>query len=116
MFAGTIMAIHEVISYPGSTSAMAGKSAIRRSPTEANYARKAMRTGRLICPTGCLVIWLSSPDSKNISLPSLVETSLGVLASRPTEGRIAIVTDAGRDAVDAAAFCAQRGCRAGFGL
>ncbi len=25
-----------------------------------------------------------------------------------------IVTDAGRDAVDAAAFCAQRDCRAGW--
>ena len=33
--------------------------------------------------------------------------------SRPTEGRIAIVTDAGRDAVDAAASCAQRDRRAG---
>ena len=32
----------------------------------------------------------------------------------PLEGRIAIVTDAGRDAVDAAAFCARRDCRAGF--
>jgi hypothetical protein len=32
----------------------------------------------------------------------------------PTEGRIAIVTDAGRDAVDAAALSARRGGRAGF--
>src|SRR6266567_9050538 len=31
----------------------------------------------------------------------------------PTEGRIAIVTDAARDAVDAAAFCARRDRRAG---
>ncbi len=29
-----------------------------------------------------------------------------------TEGRIAIVTDAGWDAVDAAAFCARGDCRA----
>ena len=34
-------------------------------------------------------------------------------ASRPTEGRIRIVRDAGWDAVDAAAFCARRDCRAG---
>jgi hypothetical protein len=36
-------------------------------------------------------------------------------SNRPTplQGRIAIVTDAGRDAVDAAASCAQRDCRAG---
>src|SRR5467141_2358074 len=32
----------------------------------------------------------------------------------PQEGRIMIVTDAGWDAVDAAAFCARKGCRAGF--
>src|SRR5882724_10431412 len=32
----------------------------------------------------------------------------------PPEGRIAIVTDAGRGAVDAAAFCARRDCRAGW--
>jgi hypothetical protein len=31
----------------------------------------------------------------------------------PQEGRIAIVTNAGRDAVDAAAFCARRDRRAG---
>src|SRR3981189_3233990 len=35
-----------------------------------------------------------------------------LFASHPTEGRIAIVTDAGRDAVDAAAFCARWDCRA----
>ena len=37
-------------------------------------------------------------------------------SNRPTphKGRIAIVTDAGRDAVDAAAFCARRDCRAGW--
>src|SRR5258708_11884515 len=32
----------------------------------------------------------------------------------PPEGRIMIVTDAGRDAVDAAAFCARRDGRAGW--
>src|SRR3979490_415890 len=36
--------------------------------------------------------------------------------SRPTEGRIRIVRDAGRDAVDAAASGGQVNCRAGFGL
>jgi hypothetical protein len=36
--------------------------------------------------------------------------------SRPIKGRLAIVTDAGRDAVDAAASGAQRNRRAGFGL
>jgi hypothetical protein len=36
--------------------------------------------------------------------------------SRPIKGRLAIVTDAGRDAVDAAASGVQRDCRASFGL
>src|SRR5258708_9514751 len=40
-------------------------------------------------------------------------TSL-VPPSHPTEGRIAVVTDAGWDAVDAAAFCTRRDGRAGF--
>jgi hypothetical protein len=34
--------------------------------------------------------------------------------SHPTEGRIAIVTNAGRDAVDAAAPARKLDCRAGF--
>jgi hypothetical protein len=44
---------------------------------------------------------LSSPVRKNIPLRRLVETALLIRPSRPTEGRFAIVTDAGRDAVDA---------------
>jgi len=60
---------------------------------------------RVICPTGYFV---SSARDKNISLPRLVETALLIPLSRPTEGRIAIVTNAGRDAVDAAALGAQR--------
>ena len=36
--------------------------------------------------------------------------------SHPTRGALAIVTNAGRDAVDAAAFCVRRDRRAGFGL
>jgi N-acetylmuramoyl-L-alanine amidase len=51
---------------------------------------------------------------KNISIPTYPKSPLELLASHPTEGRIAIVTDAGRGAVDAAALGAQRGCRAGW--
>jgi hypothetical protein len=46
-----VMMFHEVISYPGNTAVQ------RAKPAE-----------RVICPTGCLVIWLSSPVLKNISL------------------------------------------------
>jgi hypothetical protein len=55
----------------------------------------------LICPTGCFVIWLSSPVAKYFLLYRLVETSLEPASSHPSEGRIAIVTDAGWDAMDA---------------
>jgi hypothetical protein len=50
---------------------------------------------------------VSSPVSKNISLSLLPKSILEAPPSRPTEGRLAIVTDAGRDAVDAAASGAQ---------
>ena len=56
---------------------------------------------------------MSSPLCKNISVFIHPKSSLELFASRPHKGRIAIVTDAARDAVDAAAFCAQRDCRAG---
>jgi hypothetical protein len=52
-------------------------------------------------PVGQITETLSSPRCKNISLSRLVETSLETAPSRPKEGRFAIVTDAGRDAVDA---------------
>jgi hypothetical protein len=47
------------------------------------------------------VNWLSSPLAKNIPLSPSGKSSLQARPSRPTEGRLAIVTDAGRDAVDA---------------
>jgi hypothetical protein len=61
------------------------------------------------CPTGKSVNLLSSPLCKNISLHPSGKSSLQIRAipSRE-EGRIMIVTDAGWDAVDAAALGAQR--------
>jgi hypothetical protein len=44
---------------------------------------------------------LSSPISKNIPVSARPKSLLYRSPSHPTEGRIAIVTDAGRDAVDA---------------
>jgi hypothetical protein len=60
-----------------------------------------------VCPAGksmklaIEVNWLSSPFAKNIPLSPSGKSSLQSCPSRPTEGRLAIVTDAGRDAVDA---------------
>jgi hypothetical protein len=63
---------------------------------------------KLICSTGGLANFVSSGRAKNISLSRLVETDLLIPPSRSTEGRIAIVTDAGWDAVDAAASGVKR--------
>jgi hypothetical protein len=81
---------------------------------------RASSTGRMndlpqvICPSGGLSTGVSSPISKNISLHPSGKSSLQIRAiPSHTEGRIAIVTDAGWDAVDAAAFCARGDRRAG---
>jgi hypothetical protein len=65
----------------------------------------------VICPSGGLLAGLSSLISdfpKNISVPIHPKSILELSPSRPTEGRIAIVTDAGWDAVDAAALGVKR--------
>src|SRR5260370_40033007 len=63
------------------------------------------RTSELICPTGkslrLSLRWLSSPSAKNISLSPSGKSNLRLAPSRPSGGALAIVTDAGRDAVDA---------------
>jgi hypothetical protein len=58
-------------------------------------------TGCLRCPTGKSVTCLSSPLCKNIPLRRTPKSNLYPSPSRPPEGRLAIVTDAGRDAMDA---------------
>src|SRR3977135_225532 len=70
----------------------------------------------VICPTGKSVNYLSSPSCKNIPVFAAPKSPLHPSPSRPTEGRIRIVRDAGRDAVDAAESGEQVNCRAGFGL
>jgi len=59
----------------------------------------------VICPTGKSMSepsnFLSSPLCKNISFRGSVETPLLIRRPVPIEGRFAIVTNAGRDAVDA---------------
>jgi hypothetical protein len=45
---------------------------------------------------------LSSPIAKNILVPIFLRNTLFLPSSRPKQGRIAIVTDAGWDAMDAA--------------
>jgi hypothetical protein len=78
-----------------------------------SFRARIERLSRLICPTGCPANFVSSARAKNISLGGLVETDLLIPPSHPTRGALAIVTNAGRDAVDAAAFCVRRDRRAG---
>jgi hypothetical protein len=70
----------------------------------------------VICPSGGFLTGLSSLISdfpKNISVPTHPKSHLELCASHPTRGALAIVTNAGWDAVDAAAFCARWDRRAG---
>jgi hypothetical protein len=65
----------------------------------------------VICPSGGLLMGVSSLFSdfpKNISVPTPPKSNLQLSHPTPPEGRIAIVTDAGWGAVDAAASGAQR--------
>jgi hypothetical protein len=67
----------------------------------------------VICPSGGLSACVSSPLCKNISFHPSGKSSLQLRAiPSHTEGRIAIVTNAGWGAVDAAASCARWGRRA----
>ncbi|WP_291578137.1 hypothetical protein [Bradyrhizobium sp.] len=61
----------------------------------------------MIYPTGKSAIWLSSPVRKNIRIYRS-EDQVHINPVHPTEGRIAIVTDAGLDAVDAEARLTNR--------
>jgi hypothetical protein len=62
----------------------------------------------LICPVQSHV--------KKYSASHLTQIKSISITVHPTEGRIAIVTDAGLDAVDAAALGVEHDRRAGFGL
>jgi hypothetical protein len=68
----------------------------RFAPRNDDFARRANQTR-----VGQISQSKSSPFAKNIPLSPSGKSSLQARPSRPTEGRLAIVTDAGRDAVDA---------------
>jgi hypothetical protein len=63
---------------------------------------------QLICPTGCLLIWLSSPFCKKILLHLRPKSLLQLPPSCPIEGRWPSSRTWGRDAVDAAASGVKR--------
>src|ERR1700736_5563500 len=72
---------------------------------------RARSAPSLICPSGCSATPVSSPSRKNIPVLSLPKSLLYPPPFRPTEGRHAIVTAAGRDAVDADSAADERRVR-----
>jgi hypothetical protein len=64
------------------------------------------------CPTSKSRLSLSSPFTKYFPFRALPKSLLQTAPSYPTEGRIAIVTNAGQDAMAAAALARNRDCRA----
>jgi len=79
-----------------------------RCTASGTRAEFALRGRVVICPSGGLWTGVSSPLCKNISVFVPPKSLLEPWASHPTRGALAIVTNAGRDAVDAAASGAQR--------
>jgi hypothetical protein len=68
----------------------------------------------VICPSGAFSILLSSPLCKNISLHPSGKSSLQIRAIPPHQRGVSRSSRTrGADAVDAAAFCVRRDCRAG---
>ena len=65
------------------------------------YSRAFTLSCKVICPTGGVGEFLSSPRAKNILLPFFGNIGLVVAIPPCQEGRLAIVTNVGRDAVDA---------------
>jgi hypothetical protein len=61
-------------------------------------------THPLICPSGRLGVESHLQKYFGSHTPQITSRTFRI---HPTEGRIMIVTNAGRDAVDAAAFCAR---------
>jgi hypothetical protein len=61
-----------------------------------------------------VILPVQSPLQKYFASPVGQIISTNSRHPTPPEGRIMIVTDAGRDAVDAAAFCARRDRRVGW--
>jgi hypothetical protein len=59
------------------------------------------REERSVPPTGKSAVHLSSPFSKNIPVPFWPKSPAYRSPSCPTEGRLAIVTNAGQDVMDA---------------
>src|ERR1700681_2481133 len=69
---------------------------------------------QVICPSGGLLTGVSSPISKNISLHPSGKSSLQIRAIPPHQRGVSRSSRTrGADAVDAAAFCARGGRRAG---
>jgi hypothetical protein len=74
----------------------------RKHEGDRKNSHKIFQTPRNFCLTGKSPVGLSSPVCKNISSSQPTQiTGLSHAVPSHLEGRLAIVTDAGRDAVDA---------------
>ena len=72
------------------------------------YSRAFTLSCKVICPTGGVGEFLSSPRAKNILLPFFGNIWFVVAIPPCQEGRLAIVTNVGWDAVDAGSATDER--------
>jgi hypothetical protein len=70
-------------------------------PADGDGFREGLNPSYDLLPDGQITDLLSSPSRKNILVFTRPKSTLELPPSRPPEGRLAIVTNAGRDAVDA---------------
>src|SRR6266436_7278340 len=87
-----------------------GEPNIRADSTQSNHALAREKT-KFAC--GIKLIWAVQPCLQKHFASGLTQINSMISPSCPTEGRLAIVTDAGRDAVDAAASGDARGWQGG---
>jgi hypothetical protein len=100
-FAGSQFAVR-------STGALCDRAGGRENEVRATAYQRAIL---LICPTGksvSLLIFCLASFAKIFRFPRRANHLYTLAPSRPTQGRLAIVTDAGRDAMDAGAPSDER--------
>jgi hypothetical protein len=90
------------------------RSSVKNAAPRAGHERICSLRRLVICPSGVWMKRLSSPICKNISLHPSGKSSLQIRAIPPHHRGVSRSSRTrGADAVDAAAFCAQRDRRAG---
>src|SRR5229473_7047869 len=89
------------------------RSSVKHAAPRPGHERKLLSPQSSDLPDGRFIESCVQPTLQKYFCFRTPQITSRTFVSHPTEGRFMIVTNAGRDAVDAAAFCAQWDRRAG---